>query len=129
GTPDEQAFFTRDAARGEKRVGVGDLDHAVDHRAIEGRGPEVFAHTLDEIRTAGPARVDGARRVGADDLHRRTARLQETAHAADRAPGADSGDEVRDAAPGLAPDLRPGRLLVCERVGGIRVLIRAKGPR
>ncbi len=43
---------------------------------------------------------------------------------ADRAARTDPRDEVRDAALGLLPDLRPGRLVVRERVVDVGVLIR-----
>src|SRR5215208_8536829 len=38
--------------------------------------------------------------------------------------GADSDDEVGEAARGLAPQLRPGRLVVRLRVGRVAVLVR-----
>jgi len=51
------------------------------------------------------------------------------ADAADRATGADAGDEVRDAPAGLLPDLGPGGLLVRGRVRQVGVLIGAEGAR
>ena len=73
---DEQALALRHPAGGEERVGVAHFDHAIDERRVEGRRPEVFADTLDEVRPPRPAGVHRTRRVGADDLHVRVLRLQ-----------------------------------------------------
>ncbi len=92
-------------------------------RVVGGR-PEVLADALDEVRATGAAGVDGALGVGADDLHAAVGDLLEVlADAADRAAGADAGDEVRDLAVGVAPDLGTGGLVVAERTVGVRVLV------
>ena len=69
------------------------------------------------------AREHRALGVGADDLHVGVLRLEVARHAGDGAAGADAGDEVRDPAFGLAPDLGPGGPLVLGRVGGVGVLV------
>ena len=96
----------RHPAGGEKGVGVAHFDHAIDERRVEGRRPEVFSDTLDEVRPPRPAGVHRTRRVGADDLDVRVLRLQVARDSGDRAAGADAGDEVGDLAVGLPPDLR-----------------------
>ena len=69
GAADEQALLAREPARGQERLAVGDRDHTVDDRRVEGLGPEVLADALDQVRVlARPARdVDRALGVGADD--------------------------------------------------------------
>ncbi len=89
------------------------------------RRPEVLADALDQVRPPAAAGVDRAHRVGADHLHPALADLLEVAAgAADRAAGADAGDEVGDPAVGLAPQLRAGGLVVAERVVRVGVLVR-----
>src|SRR5690606_12932480 len=69
-------------------------------------------------------RVDRALRVGADHPYPAARDLLEVAAGArDRAAGADPGDEVRDPALGLRPDLRAGRLVVRLRIGRVGVLV------
>ena len=97
---------SREPARGEERVAVGDGHVAVDHARVVRRRPEVLADALDEVRMDLLVGVDRADRVGADDLDRRVLLLQVAADAGDRAAGADADDEVRDLAAGLAPQLR-----------------------
>ena len=118
-----QTLFVRDPPGGEEGIGVADLHDAIDDAPVEGLRPEVLADALDEVRASGPTRVHGARRIGADDLYRRVARLQRATHTGDRASGADTGDEVRDPAARLLPDLGAGRLLVRQGVRGVRVLV------
>ena len=71
--------------------------------------------------------VDRAHGVGADDLDGRVLLLQVASRSGDRAAGADADDEVRELAVGLAPQLRPGRLVVGLRVGRVRVLVGLEG--
>ena len=94
---DQDAFFARDASRGEERVAVADRDHSIDDRRIVGAGPEVFADAFDEVRATGAAGVHRTFGVGADDLDRRVLRFQVASDAGDGAAGADAGDEMRDA--------------------------------
>src|SRR5699024_2841577 len=63
------------------------------------------------------------------DLDLRIAFLQVAADAADRATGADAGDQVREPAAGLLPDLRPGLLVVRGGVRQVVVLVRLPGIR
>ena len=98
--------------------------------AVVGRRPEVLADALDEVRAPGAAGVHRALRVGADHADPPAGRLlQVAADAADRAAGADAGDEVGDPALGLLPDLRAGRLVVRQRVVRVRVLVRLPAAR
>ena len=70
-------------------------------------GPEVLADALDQVRPAGAAGVDRALGSAPIDLDPPVGHLLEVpAGAADRAAGADAGDEVGDPAVGLPPDLR-----------------------
>ena len=66
-------------------------------------------------------------RTGPAPVARRRHLLEVPAGAGDRAAGADAGDEVRDAAVGVAPDLRPGGLVVAGRALGVRVLVGLPG--
>ena len=67
--------------------------------------------------------------VGADHLDPPAGDLLEVAaRAADRAAGADTGDEVGDLAVGLLPDLRSGGLVVAGRVVRVAVLVRLPAP-
>src|SRR3712207_8310717 len=69
------------------------------------------------FRSPGATGVDRALWVDADDAHLSAGDLLEVAAgAADRAAGADAGDEAGDPAVGLLPDLRPGGLVVRPRV-------------
>src|SRR3712207_8827048 len=76
------------------------------------------------FRSPGATGVDRALWVDADDAHPSAGDLLEVAAgAADRAAGADAGDEAGDPAVGLLPDLRPGGLVVRPRVGRVGVLV------
>ena len=55
--------------------------------------------------------------------------LQVAAGAGDGAAGAHAGDEMRDPAVGVGPDLRPGGLVVARRVLRVRVLVGLPGAR
>ena len=76
---------------------------------------------------ARPARVHRSGRVGAHDLHPGVLRLEVAADAGDGAARAHAGDEVRDPAGGLPPDLGAGRLLVGPRVPLVAVLVGPEG--
>ena len=88
-------------------------------------GPEVLADALDQVRAdvLGAAGVDRPLGVGADHHEVRVALAQVAGGAGDRAAGADAGDQMRDLAGGLLPDLGPGRLVVGLRVGLVEVLV------
>ena len=101
---------------------------AVDDRRVVGRRPEVLADALDEVGLDLVVGVDRADRVGADDLDGRVLLLEVAPDAGDRAAGADADDEVRDAPAGLAPQLRPGRLVVRLRVGRVAYWLGWKAP-
>ena len=97
--------------------------------AVVRRRPEVLADALDEVGPAGASGVDRTLGVGADRSAPAVGDLLEiAAGAADRAAGADAGDEVRDLAVGLLPDLRAGLLVVAERVVRVGVLVGLPGP-
>src|SRR5690606_26150528 len=109
-------------------VRVGDLDHPVADRPVVVGRPEVLADALYQVGPAAAAGVDRAGRVGADHLDPAVGHLLEIAPgAADRAARADAGDEVRDPAPGLPPDLRAGAGVVAGRVVRVAVLVRLPG--
>ena len=98
--------------------------------AVERRRPEVLADTLDEVRAPGAAGVHRAFRVGTDHAYPPAGHLLQVApDAADRAAGADAGDEVGDPALGLLPYLRAGRLVVRPRVVRVGVLVRLPAAR
>ena len=100
------------------RVAYG--DHLVGDLPVEGVWPDVLPHPLDQVGTAGPAGVNRALRVGADDPHRAARRFLEVAAGPrDRAAGADAGHEVREPPVGLPPDLRSRPVVV--RGGIVRV--------
>ncbi len=116
-------------ARREEAVAVRDHHHPVGDGPVVGVGPEVLADALDQV---GPPRTSGihrALRVGPHDLDGRVLALQVTADPADRAPRADAGDQMGDAARRLAPDLRPGRQLVGPGIVRVGVLVGHERPR
>src|SRR3712207_9041287 len=78
---------------------------------------------LDEVGPPGAAGVHRSLGVGADDADLPPGGLLQVApDAADRAAGAHAGDERRDPALGLRPELRSRRLVVGLGVRGVRVL-------
>ncbi len=129
GPAHQQALLPGQPAGHQERLLVADRLDPVHHRLVVGLRPEVLADALDQVRPAGAAGVNRALRVGADDLHRRVALLEVAPGATDGAAGADAGDEVRDPAVGLPPDLRPGRLVVRPGVVLVAVLVRAPAAR
>ena len=113
-------------------LAVGDHLEAVHDGRVVGLGPEVLTHPFGEVganigfRGSG---VDGALGVHANDENLWVLFLQVPTRAADRATGSDARREDPDRAVGLAPDLRTGRLVLGLRVGRVRVLVGAIGPR
>ena len=73
--------------------------------------------------------VDRADRVGADHLDVRVLLAQVARHPGDRAARPHAHHEMRHAAAGLAPHLRPGGEVVRLRVGGVGVLVGLEGAR
>ncbi len=128
GSADEERLLTSEAPGHRERVGVGDLDDPVGHVAVVGLGPEVLAHTFDEVGPSAATGVDRSGRVGADHHHVGVLLLEEATGAADGAARAHAGDEVGDPALCLLPDLGPGGLVVRERVVGVGVLVGLPGP-
>ena len=123
---DQEALLARDAARGEERVGIAHHDRAVHEGGVVGGGPEVFADAFDEVRPSAATRVHRSLGVRTDDLHVRVHPLEVASDPGDGAAGADAGDEVRDAAAGLAPNLGTGRAFVFGRIVRVRILVRAE---
>jgi hypothetical protein len=124
GAADEQRLLAGQPPGHRERVGVGDLDDPIRDLTVVGVRPEVLADALDQVGAAGAAGVDRAGGVGADHLHGRVLLLEVAAGAADRAAGADTGDEVGDLPVGLRPDLGAGGLVVRPRVVRVGVLVR-----
>src|SRR5439155_8814437 len=91
-------------------------------------GHEVLADALDLPRLRRAARQHAALGVGADHLDVRLALLEVAGDAGDGAAGADAGDEGRDLAVGLVPDLRAGRAVVDLRVGEVGELVGPPRP-
>src|SRR3954471_15972901 len=96
-----------------------------------------LAHRLDaidtgavvDLRQVGLRPLADARdlgaflRLAAYDLDLRVLLLEETRAAHDRAGGAHAGDEMGDLPLGVAPDFRPGGLVMRERVVRVRELV------
>jgi len=130
GAADQEPGRAGEQPRHQERVPVADRLDLVDDRLVERRRPDVLADALHQIGPAAAAGVDRALRVGADHPYPAAADLLEVlAHAADRAAGADAGDEVRHPAVGVPPDLRPGAGPVRGRVARVGVLVGAPGAR
>src|SRR5215213_2742316 len=81
------------AAGHQERVPVGDGHIAVDHRAVEGLGPEVLPHPLEQVGVDVVGGVDRALGVGPEDHQPGLALLEVAAGPADGAAGADPGHE------------------------------------
>src|ERR687897_263893 len=76
---------------------------------MQALGPEVLADPLHPVRVDRPTGVDRTLRVRTHHLDGRVLLLEILADPTDRAPGADTGDEVGHAAAALPPQLPPGR--------------------
>jgi hypothetical protein len=126
-TAREQPFLPCQTARGQERVAVGDAHVLVDHRRVEGGGPEILADTLDEVLPRRGRGVDRALGVGPDDEEIGLSLLEEPGGARDRPAGSDREHEDVHLAASLLPKLRPGRLVVRLRVDRIRILVRLVG--
>src|SRR5208337_2420339 len=107
-----------------ERVGVGNRDDLVGHRAVIRLRPEILADALDQVGPAAAARVHRTLGVCADDANPAAGYLLEVAaRAGDRPAGADAGDEMGDFAVGIAPDLRTGGRVVAGRSFRVGVLV------
>src|SRR5215510_12571235 len=115
--PGEDALFACEPPRHLLGVGLADVLEPVDApRVVDLR--EVRLGPLADARD-----LRAFRRLAPDDLDPRVLLLQEAARAHDRASRPHARDEVRDAAFGVAPDLRPSALVVRARVVGIGELV------
>src|SRR5205814_8701915 len=92
---------------------LADLYDAVDSRLVV----DLRQVGLGPLADAGDLRA--FLRLAADHLDLRVLLLEEARAAHDRAGRAHAGDEVRELAFGVAPDLRPGGLVVDARIVGI----------
>jgi hypothetical protein len=122
----EDALFSREPARGQERVAVGDPNPLVDDLGIHGLRPAVLADSLDQVRVDVGLllrRVDRAFWVGPDDQNLGLAFLEEAPDAGDRAAGAHGDHDRGELAAGLLQDLRPGHLVVGVGIRHVRVLV------
>ena len=127
---DEDGLLAREAPREVEPGAVGAGDDLVDDREVGRAGDEILPHAFDlvGVRLGDLAGFvvgleDRAHRVGADDAHLGIALLQAARDPADRPAGSQPGDEVRQLARGLLPDLGPGALVVGQWVGRIVILV------
>ena len=131
--PYEQAFFTREAPRGEERVPVGHAHPLIDDRGIERVRPALLADAFDQVRAFGVLLVGGEDRafwIDGDDAGLRAVLLEVAADAGDRPSCADRDDDRVDVSPvGLLPDLRAGGLVVRVGVRRVRVLVGLEAAR
>ena len=117
--------LTRRAVRKLSSSLIG--DHLVVQLRLPGGREEVLADALDEVRPARATREHRALRVGGDDADVGVLLLEVARRAGERAARAGTGDEVRDPAGGLLPDLGSGGLGVGERVVRVGVLVGTEG--
>ena len=127
-TTDQQALLLADSASHREGVGVADRNDPIDQVGVIRRRPEVLTDAFDQVRAARATGVHRPLGIGADHLDRWVLLFQIAADTREGAAGAAAGDEVRDGAVGLSPDLRAGRLVMGQRVGRIEVLIRTVRP-
>ena len=125
----QDPLLPREAAGHREGVPVGDADPAVDERRVEGARQEVLPHSLGEVRPGRVPRQDAALGVGAHHDQVRPQGPEMARGAADRAAGPDAGDQVRDPAGCLLPDLGTRRRLVGARVLLVPVLVGLEGAR
>ena len=104
----------------------------IDDREVHVARQEVLADALGHVRVdlvlvEDPRLLvlleDGPVGIDAPHLERGVLLLQEPAHAADRAAGADADHEMRDGAVGLIPDLGSRLLVVRLRIRRVAVLV------
>ena len=128
----EDPLGVGEPARGEERVAVGDRHPAIDRRGVEGLGPEVLAHPLDEVwadvllrpRSRSSPRGRRRRRPGPACARAGSGLSPVTVPPV---PTPTTRWVIRPA--GLLPELRPGRLVVGLRVGLVEVLVGLKRAR
>ena len=124
GTAHQQTLLAGQSTRHVEGIGIGNGDDLIGDRRVVGRGPEVLADTLHQVGPAGAAGVHRTLGIGADDLDPSARHLLEVAPGAgDGSARADPGDEMRDLAVGIRPDLRAGGLIVTRRAVGVGILI------
>src|SRR5580765_933430 len=106
GDAGEDSFFPRHAARHFLGLALADVFEAVDARLVV----DLRQVGLGPLADAGDLRA--LLRLAANHLDLRVLLLEEARATHDRAGRAHAGDEVRELALGIAPDLRPGGLVV-----------------
>ncbi|CKO52484.1 Uncharacterised protein [Mycobacterium tuberculosis] len=125
---DQHRLFAGQPPGHVERVGVGHRDDLVGHARVIGRRPEILADPLDQIRSAGTARIDRSLRVGADDAYSAPGHLFEVpASAGDGTAGADASHEMGDLALGIGPDFRAGGHIMACRSLRVGVLVGLPG--
>ena len=102
---------------------VVDPDLPVELLLVVDAGHDRRGHVLQALEA-----VEGVVGLGADHLDGGIALLQVAARPHDGAAGAEAGDEVRDPAVRLLPDLGARGLVVGERVALVEVLIGLEVP-
>src|SRR5215467_7251079 len=117
GNPGEDAFLARHAPRHVLGVRLADVLEPVDARLIVDLRQVRFGPLAD------PGYLRALLGLAADDLDLGVLLLEEARAAHDGAGRAHARDEVRERAPGVTPDLRPGALVVGERVVGVGELV------
>ena len=88
---------------------VRDLDDQVADLSVVGRGPEVLANALGQVRLRFAAGEDAPRGIRTHNHNCRVLLMQVVTDPADRAACPHPGHEVRDPAVRPIPDFRPGR--------------------
>jgi hypothetical protein len=116
GDAGEQALGGGQLAGAGQGVGGADLDAAVEHPLLEDRGHEPLvevAEPVDQVAVLG---------LGRHHLDGRVLLLEVAAHPDQGAAGPEAGHEVGHLGQ-VAPDLRPGGLVVGGDVGRVAVLV------
>ena len=130
GATAHQPLLPDQPARHEEGLPIPDLDHLVHNVEVHGAGEEILADTLHFIGL-GLRHLPAAEVLGEDRAHGIHPHhtnlgvflLQKSTRAGDRAPRAHPAYEGVDPLLGLAPYLRPGRLVVDLRIDRIVVLV------
>ena len=112
----QNAVLARDASGSDERLGVADSNPFIHNLCVQRAGNKVFSNPFHFPRSGRSAAQDRAFDVGADHANVRILFLQVSANTADGPAGAGGGDEGRDLAGGLLPDLGSGLLVVRLRI-------------